>query len=105
MISDTRKGASGGQGAADPRPAKGHRRAVGAVRRTRWRGLLVLLATAALACAGSIWPVTANAANATDAPVRLYVAPAGTGSSCTVSQPCSLRAAQTKVRALTAGMT
>jgi hypothetical protein len=72
------------------------------VRRTRWRGLLVLLAAAAVACAGSI---TANAADDTNAAVDLFAAPAGTGSSCTVSQPCSLSAAQTKVRALTAGMT
>lgn len=88
---------------ANRRTVKVRRRAAVPARRPRGRSTLFLLLAITLACcAAGIRPAAASAAGT---PVSLYAAPAGTGSDCTISQPCQLTTAQTMVRSMTAGMT
>ncbi|WP_231618763.1 RICIN domain-containing protein [Nonomuraea sp. SBT364] len=65
------------------------------------RRTLIGLVTAVLAAA---FALIASAPPALAATTTLYVAPAGTGTACTSTQPCSPAAAQTAVRSLNAGM-
>lgn len=54
----------------------------------------------ALLCAAVVAPTPAAAATSTP----LYASPTGSGSTCTVSAPCSLAGAKTKVQGLVSGM-
>ncbi|MFD5464971.1 ricin-type beta-trefoil lectin domain protein [Kitasatospora sp. NPDC127059] len=75
------------------------RRALAAPGRTR-----TALAVAALA-AGAVVAAPAVAAPAATPTTTLYVAPTGSGSSCSAAAPCSLTQAKASVEALNAGMT
>src|SRR5690242_8415879 len=69
--------------------------------RPRAAGLSGVLGTlAALVCAAIAVPSQAYAAT----PTVLYASPSGSGSTCSLSAPCSLDGAKSKVAGLAAGM-
>ncbi|MET7671192.1 RICIN domain-containing protein [Micromonospora luteifusca] len=63
-----------------------------------------MLAGAAASALTALVAVTASASPALAATTTLYASPSGTGTSCSASQPCSLSAAQTAVRAINSAM-
>ncbi|RAO31564.1 Beta-glucuronidase [Micromonospora saelicesensis] len=63
-----------------------------------------LLAGAAATAVTALVAVTASASPALAATTTLYASPSGTGTACSASQPCSLTAAQTAVRAINSAM-
>ncbi|MFG3640874.1 RICIN domain-containing protein [Micromonospora sp. NPDC047762] len=63
-----------------------------------------LLAGAAATAVTALVAVTASASPASAATTTLYASPSGTGTACSASQPCSLTAAQTAVRAINSAM-
>ena len=66
--------------------------------RQRATGCLGVLA--AVLCAVVVAPTPAAAAT----PTLLYASPTGSGSTCTLSAPCSLAGVKTKVQSLVSGM-
>ncbi|MEV0157318.1 ricin-type beta-trefoil lectin domain protein [Micromonospora sp. NPDC050686] len=66
--------------------------------------VLAVVAAAALAAVTTATVVASSAAPALAATTTLYASPSGGGSSCSATQPCSVTAAQTAVRALTGSM-
>ncbi|MEH0516850.1 right-handed parallel beta-helix repeat-containing protein [Streptomyces sp. B21-079] len=68
--------------------------------------LRIRAATAATALVGALLSAVASAGTAQAATMTtLYASPSGTGTACSVTQPCSITQAQTSVRAVNAGMT
>lgn len=69
-------------------------------------GLRIRAAAAATALVGALLSAVASAGAAQAATMTtLYASPSGTGTACSVSQPCSITQAQTSVRAVNSGMT
>lgn len=74
-------------------------------RRTRWSVPLTAVAGAALLLCAPSTALAASAQHARPAATTtFYASPAGHGSTCVLSNPCSLTAAQAKVRGLTSTM-
>ncbi len=65
---------------------------------------LLLAAVAAAGLTATAAAVVAAAPSALAATTTLYAAPAGTGTSCSTAQPCSLPTAQNTVRSMVGGM-
>ncbi|SNX66690.1 hypothetical protein SAMN06272735_8598 [Streptomyces sp. TLI_55] len=69
-------------------------------------GLRIRAAAAATALVGALLSTVASAGWAQAATMTtLYASPSGTGTACSVSQPCSITQAKTSVRAINSGMT